>query len=312
MNRNVIIVVVLIVAGLGYMQFQAAQEAAAEANRLRAEEAEKIAERARQAKQGKVQVLRANVNLRANTRVPETAIRVDTIDKKFAPPNSRLRLSDVVNRYTTETIYKDEISNKARLTDQARKLTTFLQEGERFYSMRIEGISAVSGFIKQGDRVDIMAIMEYNRQQICRTVLSNLEIFSVNKYMWEVSAEEKQKGNLGTLTITFKLSGRQASRLIQLVQLGANLRFSLRPPTDLDQTITPGWTLAQIIEGATEPDAYRIVEIQLQGDEDQPPPMQTITVIKYNQVSEAAFPLTTATTAPIQAADEFVLPPQAP
>ena len=103
-------------------------------------------------------VLKANVALPANTRVPETAVRAELVSKDLAPQNSQLRIEDVVDKYTTETIPKYDIVNKNRLTDVARNLESFLQEGERFYSIKVDGVNAVSGYVKQGDHVDVIAV----------------------------------------------------------------------------------------------------------------------------------------------------------
>ncbi|MBI3893782.1 MAG: Flp pilus assembly protein CpaB [Candidatus Wallbacteria bacterium] len=293
MNRNLIIVAVLVVGVLGFLFIQ--NQRAKETQRMQEEDARRKAMelQLRQAQEGKVNVLRANISLPANTRVPDSAVRAETISKDFAPREAILRQEEVIDKFTTEQIPKDDFINRQRLTDSARTLESFLQEGERFYSIRIDGVNAVSGYVKQGDHVDVVAILNYaGALQMCRTVLSNLEIFSVNAYKWEISADEKKKGDMGNMTITFKLDGDKASRLIQLLQLGIQPRFMLRPPSDIDPTITYGWTLDQIVndEDPSKPKGPQLP----QRKEGEPPPMLAIQVIRYKEISQELFPITTA------------------
>ncbi|MBI2944357.1 MAG: Flp pilus assembly protein CpaB [Candidatus Wallbacteria bacterium] len=291
MNRNMMIVLMLVAGALGFLFFQNQRERERQRVAEEEERRKKIELQLRQAQEGKVTVLRANVALPANTRVPDTAIRSETISKDFAPRDAILKVEDVVDKFTTEQIPKDDIVNRNRLTDAARTLESFLQEGERFYSIRVDGVNAVSGFIKQGDHVDIVAILTYGGIQVCRTVLSNLEIFSVNAYKWEISAEDKKKGDLGNMTVTFRLNGDQASRLIQLIQLGIQPRFMLRPPSDIDPTLTYGWTVEHIVNDE-DPSRPRGPQMPVR-KEGEPPPMVAIEVIRHITVSQETFPLTT-------------------
>lgn len=308
MNRNILVGLVLIAAVFGFFYIQNQRQR--ELQRQQEEEAErkKLELQARQAREGKVNVLRANVALPANTRVPETAVRVETISREFAPPNSNLKIDDVVDKFTTETIPKDDVINRLRLTSEQRSLESFLQEGERFYSVKMDGVSAVSGFVKQGDRVDVLAVMSYQNTQSCRTVMSNLEIFSVDQYRWEITADEKKKGNLGSITITFRLTGDQASRLIQLVQIGAQLKFSLRPPTDLDLTTSPGLTLADLLAGRKGSVKTAQDTGNIQANPEGGAPMVAIQIFRHRDVSQEVFPLTTGTADGAMPADLVPIP----
>ncbi len=308
MNRNILVGLVLIAVVFGFFYIQNQRQR--DLQRQQEEEAErkKLELQARQAREGKVNVLRANVALPANTRVPETAVRVETISREFAPPNSNLKIDDVVDKFTTETIPKDDVINRLRLTSEQRSLESFLQEGERFYSVKMDGVSAVSGFVKQGDRIDVLAVMSYQGTQSCRTVMSNLEIFSVDQYRWEITADEKKKGNLGSITITFRLTGDQASRLIQLVQIGAQLKFSLRPPTDLDITTSQGLTLTDLLAGRKSSIKAAPGAGNVQASPEGGAPMVAIQIFRHKDVSQEVFPLTTGTADGAMPADLVPLP----
>lgn len=213
----------------------------------RAEEADrrrKEMELARiEARKTKTVVVRPNVYLPAGGRILETAVRYETIDRRLAPAGAAASLEEVIGKYAAETLPKDDVVNRRRLSpgpfhpERAPEWA-----GKCFQVLRVPGRQAVSGFVKAGDTVDLLATRNVSGTLACWPVVAGAVVFSVNGVRRETTAEEAQTGSLEPAELVLVLERGQARCVLELAGRGASFTLALGSPGRPDAIPSHGWT----------------------------------------------------------------------
>ena len=96
--------------------------------------------------------------------IDDTKVQVKSIPQNFAPPSSFSEIKDVENTIATVPIIKGEIITKPRVTYPGAKtgLSRQVSLNKRAFALNITERQAVSKLIKPGDRVDIIAAIDYS------------------------------------------------------------------------------------------------------------------------------------------------------
>ncbi len=129
------------------------------------------------------------------------------------------------------------------------QLSYRVPEGMRAVTVAIDPVAGVAGFLKPGDRVDVIATFEVGKVMITRTILQNVELLAIGTTAVstippkpaaegkeaEVKAAEKEQPNA-----TLAVDPEQAQNLI-LSDARGKLRLALRPKFE-EQYIALGVT----------------------------------------------------------------------
>ncbi len=107
-------------------------------------------------------------------------------------------------------------------------------------AVRVNEVVGVSGFLKPGDRVDIMATLRNGKkkEKITKTVLENTLILATGTQMERKGPGEKPKA---VKVITFEVSLEEAEKLA-LASTEGKLRLALRSPLNMEPELTEGAT----------------------------------------------------------------------
>jgi Flp pilus assembly protein CpaB len=199
---------------------------------------------------------------------------------------------------TTIPMFPDEPIRKSKLTGKKKvpKLSYKISPGMRAVSIKTDNlVENISGFVKQGDYVDIIAVFTgtgrgpANAQPFSRTILQNIKVLAMgNKFFLsgeapvndETQADPKAPGAVkgppaaaapgaavqpkiqtGTpaKTVTLELSLKDAERLI-LAMNKAKLQLVLRNPSFKDFEATKGYDETMLMADPTEEDRLRYEE----------------------------------------------------
>jgi pilus assembly protein CpaB len=138
-----------------------------------------------------------------------------------------------------EPVLADELANPA-----ARGvLPLVIPPGMRAASVKVNEVSGISGFITPGSKVDIITVMENQKEERGKqafTLLDDVEVLAVAQTM-----DHKDTKPTLVNTVTLLVNPAQAERLT-LASTEGQLQLSLRNYQDRDPSAAPGITLAQL------------------------------------------------------------------
>lgn len=218
-------------------------------------------------KDSRVLVVVAEVDLGPYERViEESMVKRVKYPEKLLPRYAPLDVKDVVGKLPTEPIYRGEIVSLQRLVDTdeyKESLRSLIPPGHRALSILVNSLSGVSGFVTQGDVVDLVAV--YNRvipgggpggrdltTQTARIIRENLRVLIVGNKYNPVAGENSVgfiEGDLSNKPITFAVTPRDAAIIHHVVQMGASsFRILLKNSEDNQSLNTDGFSFIQLQE----------------------------------------------------------------
>jgi len=124
--------------------------------------------------------------------------------------------------------------------DKSQRLAYSIPASKRAVSIPVDSISGVSGYIKAGDRVDIVATLDIpvsdsaaggNASVFTVVALQDIEVLAVGENPELVAKKSAEAAK----SITLAVSVQEAQPLILGSERG-NLRLLLRPPVDKSKT----------------------------------------------------------------------------
>lgn len=155
--------------------------------------------------------------------VPENAI-LDKDEALAGPDGERIAIRSFV---TGEPLLKSKISGYGERPILSRKIT----EEMRAFSIRINDVSGVAGFLLPGDNVDVLLTRELgqrNKNMITDIIIQNVGVLGIDQL-----ANEETDNPVVARTATVEVTPEQAQKLALAQQLGT-LSLTLRNYADVD------------------------------------------------------------------------------
>lgn len=194
----------------------------------------------------------------------ETAV----VPNQFIQPQAVTSLDRIAGMITIAPISKGEQISLSKLTSNKRSgggdLSGVTPSGKRAISIVVDNIASLSGMIKPGDYVDVLATIQIPEQGADNQATSqmavvplfqNILVLAVGGNTASISpessryAEKEASSSGGNTTITLAL-GPQEANLIAFVQEQGKIRLIMRSPADakVEPIIPASWdTLFQYI-----------------------------------------------------------------
>jgi pilus assembly protein CpaB len=204
----IILVLALITSGLVYYYLQGLQKTALDES----------------------SVVVASQKIAAGTRLTSDMVKVTKMPLKYIKSGAVTASSNVVNQYTTSDIYPDQVVLKDQLTSakKSNEMKYKIPAGKRAVTIEIDPVSGVAGYIKPGNRIDmIISFKPEPEGKITQslTLLQNIEVLAVGS---QASAkEENNKGDNITLAVT-----PQEAQSVMLAENTGKIKLTLRPVND--------------------------------------------------------------------------------
>lgn len=189
----------------------------------------------------KVAVVYAKKPIPARSAVTPEQLELRQIPVALANPNAIREIKTAVGLIARSSILQGEVVLKDRLLQKGQpySLSLLIPQGMRAITVAIDEIKGVAGFIRPGERVDVIGTYEFAEPQahhIAWTVIQDAEILAVAQNMGDpehpqkVEAKtegQKDPAKLGA-SVTLAVTPAQAQQLALSEELGV-LRLTLRP-----------------------------------------------------------------------------------
>lgn len=219
-------------------------------------------------------VVVAKVDIQEMELLDDRKVELMEVPEKFVSPQAISSKKEIYNTVATVPIVKGEQITKPRITYPGVRtgLSRQVASGKRAVSISVGEENAVSKLIKPGDRVDVLAFIDYAGGQKdkaeVKTVLQDILILSTGyKVTNELpmaglkSDNEIEKLNLNVYenygSLTLELSPFQAQKLIFLINSGAKYYLSLRNNDDKEMVRIQETKIFDLLDGsAAEARAY--------------------------------------------------------
>lgn len=194
-----------------------------------------------------VAVLVAKERIPPRSTLQASMLTMEQVPREQVHADAMYSLDEAVGRLVKETILEGELLRYGRLYSEEEKpgLTFVIPPGKRAVSVAVNEVIGVAGFIKPGDRVDVLST--FDAQEVGRTVtvtvLQDVEVLAISQRM-----EDKKPDAVVATTATLALSLDEAEK-ITLAEERGRLRLVLRPAGQLGQEYARETSLGQLTAG---------------------------------------------------------------
>lgn len=174
------------------------------------------------------QVAVATADVSPGNALNGASLKLANWPKELIPPQAASNLNQVDGRIALSPISSGEpiLFSKLAPVGTAAGLSSLMEENKRAFTIRVDDVSGVAGFIHPGDKVDILADMRVRGldESFSKTILQNIKVLSTGQ-IWE------QKGGdgkpLAVNTVTLELTPHQ-SEIMNLASNEGKIRLVLR------------------------------------------------------------------------------------
>ena len=200
-------------------------------------------------------ILVANMEINTGEVIGAQMVRLEEWPKGTVPEGAITKLEDIDGARPRQRIFTGEPILEAKLIatgEMAEDASLRLREGYRAVSVKVSSDQSVTGLIRPGDRVDVLAYLRKSAdipQTMTKTVLENARVFAVNDKL-DRSIDDDGKG-IKVSTVTLEVKPQDVERLMLANQLGKIL-LSVRRPDDESRRDSRGAIAESLLHNSNE------------------------------------------------------------
>lgn len=182
------------------------------------------------------QIVTASTNIPSGMVVTAVDLNTRSFNQSEVPPGALTSEALVIGKVTKTDLRAGQPILAGNLRTSGEQLTDLVPPFMRAVTVGLDPVSGVAGFLKPGNRVDVIATFDINSASYAKTVLQNVLLIAINSEALE-AGDKTAPGSQSTPTptATLAVSPGDAERLI-LADAKGKLRLSLR--SSEDKTIT--------------------------------------------------------------------------
>jgi|WetSurSiteA1Bulk_404760.scaffolds.fasta_scaffold27675_3 pilus assembly protein CpaB len=185
------------------------------------------------------QVVVSSTEVSPGTALNAQLVKVATWPKELVPANSTVTMKEVEGRVVLTSLAPGELVLRNKLAPEgtAAGLGSLLGENQRAFTIRVDDVSGVAGFIHPGDKVDILADLTIPKasENFSKTILQNVMVLTTGQ-IWEQKGESKP---VVVNTVTLALAPEEAETLNLASNVG-KIRLALRNRNNVAMVQTKG------------------------------------------------------------------------
>jgi pilus assembly protein CpaB len=182
------------------------------------------------------------------TRITKEMIKPVDFLKSTVPPGCFSDCDSLVGRVAISTIKANEPILESRLAPLDIKtggVAAVISPKKRAVAVKVDKVIGVSGFIHQGNRVDVLVTIPTGKtsEPITKTVLENILVLTVGQEMEKKGKEEKPSD---VDVITLEVTPEEGEKLA-LAAAEGKLQLALRNYSDSQNVLTRGVTIPGLL-----------------------------------------------------------------
>ena len=215
------------------------------------------------------EVVKAARDIPAGTPLSKDLITVESVPERFLPPNYIDKKEADIYLGTPLAVKVKEgsmiLASDFSVSEVSRDLSSKIPLGERALSMPVDAVTGVSGLMRPGDRVDILATFPISTKNelipttedgggevgyVTMTLLQDVTLLATGQQISEVSSgadeAEKKRAQSNYNTVTLSVSVDEAE-LITIAQTRGKFMLLLRNRDDVDVAEVTKRTLKEVL-----------------------------------------------------------------
>jgi len=165
--------------------------------------------------------------------IEQRHLKVVNLPTDVAPANSYRAPEELVGKVSTDIMLPDEIIRVERVSDhlEGATLAALIEPNMRAFTVRVDDVVGVAGFLLPGNKVDVIASRKIKRQSrvITETVLKDIRVLAVDQ-----TARTEKNEPVVVRAVTLEVTPRQAEKLAKARGEGS-IQLTLRNPVEEQQ-----------------------------------------------------------------------------
>lgn len=194
-----------------------------------------------------VPVAVASTDLAWGTPLTKDVVRLVPFPQESLPAGHFKSMEALKGRVLLSPVQRNEPILEAKLAPveiTSGGVIAVLDPHKRAMAVKVNEVVALPGFIKPGDRVDVMATFANAKHgQMTKTVLENMRVLATDTQLERGSSDEKPRP---VRIITLEVSLEEAEKLA-MASNGGQLRLALRSPLNAKVEKTRGATFRDLM-----------------------------------------------------------------
>jgi pilus assembly protein CpaB len=241
-----------------------------------------------------VPVLVASADMTWGTKLRKGMVTTVPFLKESLPPGYYSKFADIQNRVVIAPIKAGEPVTEHRLAATDIKtggVSAVLKQGSRAIAVKGDKIIGISGFIKPGNRVDVLVTVKdpTNDMEKTKIVLQNVLVLATGTQI----EEDAQGKPLPVDVYTLEVKPDESEKLA-LVAAEGKIQLALRGVIDSDEVVTRGATIASTLSEVNpmpERDKPQVTTAEERKTFPQKRRSHTVEIFRGSEVSSQKFDL---------------------
>jgi pilus assembly protein CpaB len=196
-----------------------------------------------------VQVLVSNSDLAWGTKLTAEMMQLEELPPAVIPEGHFTSVESIKDRVLLVDIKRNELLLESKLAPLGASggVAAVTDPNKRAMSVKVDDVIGVAGFIKPGDRVDVMVTIEPepNKQghTISKLILENVKVLAAGTQMERKGKDEEP---VQVQVITVEVDVEEAEKLA-LASTQGRLRLALRNPLNAERVLTKGANVGSLL-----------------------------------------------------------------
>lgn len=210
-----------------------------------------------------VDVVVAKENIRRGVKLTDDMLTIRQFTPDSRPAGSFATVEELEDRVLSTNIGINEAVTEVKLADASVMgggVSALIEPGKRAMSVKGNMVMGLAGFVRPGDRVDVLVTLEEERRNrsgrdihVTKLVLERLKILATGT---ELTPPDSDGQTASVDVYTLEVTPREAERLALAATQGT-LNFALRNEQDEEEVKTSGYTVAQALSALRPPSKAR-------------------------------------------------------
>ena len=195
------------------------------------------------------QILVAEADISSGTALSPRLCKSETWPQRIVPTQAITTMGQANGRVLVVPVSKGEPILLSKLAPEgtAAGLGGLLQGSMRAFTVKVDDVSGVAGFISPGDRVDVLMsvpVIESRGEQLSKIILQDVKVLTAGQ-VWQPNSRNEPKS---FSTVTLEVTPEQ-TEVLNLASTQGKVRLTLRSRSNKEITHTPGMITSRLVNG---------------------------------------------------------------